>query len=84
MNRERMTTIFTVDPSDYCGLLEIMDEFGDTDTMFAGENEDRESVNISVSHESIVVETFQENGWVRKNVYWRDETQEELFDGKWK
>ena len=39
---------------------------------------------ISVAKDRIDVVTFQSNGWTRRNVYWRDGTTEELFEGKWK
>lgn len=32
----------------------------------------------------IDVVNFQSNGWTRWNVYWRDGTREELFEGKWR
>jgi len=51
-----------------------------------GENEDGESVHISVNEDHILVTTFQKNGWTRNNFYYDDDemTCEELFDGKWK
>ncbi len=75
---------FGLDSTDFPGMLKIMDEFGNSETMYGGENTDHEQVLVSVAQDSIAVTTFQLNGWTRKNVYWRDGTIEELFDGRWK
>lgn len=64
-------------------MLKLMDEKGDSDTAFLGSNENMEDTTTSISHDKIVHVTFQSNGWVRKNIYHRDGTCEEIFDGKW-
>ena len=74
---------FTVDPQDYPGMIAIMDEYGDSDTMYLGTNEHLEDVAISVFKEKISVTTYQANGWIRTNIYWRDRTREELYEGRW-
>lgn len=84
MAKEVRPLTFTVDPSDHNGLRRIMDEYGSSDIPFAGDNENMEEVMISVAKDRIDVVTFQSNGWTRRNVYWRDGTREELFEGKWK
>ena len=84
MEKEVRPLTFTVDPSDYDGLRQIMDEYGDSEVSFSGDNENLEEVMISVANDRIDVGTFQSNGWTRRNVYWRDGTREELFEGKWK
>ena len=81
---EEKALTFTVDPDDPAGMVALMDELGDSKTLYAGVNVHYEDVNISVFNDMIVVVTFQSNGWVRKNVYWRDGTREELYEGKWK
>lgn len=51
---------------------------------FIGTNAEGEKVILSVSPDSIVLETYQSNGWIRKNYY--DENgfpDGETFDGKW-
>lgn len=53
-------------------------------SLFFGDNENLEEVMVSVAKDRIDVVTFQNNGWTRRNVYWRDGTREELFEGKWK
>lgn len=72
-----------VNPFDQKSLNALMDQYGDSTTMFPGTNENGETVHISIFYDKIVVVTLQENGWVRKNIYYRDGTREETFDGKW-
>ncbi|WP_417342055.1 hypothetical protein [Evtepia gabavorous] len=84
MEKQRAT--FTLDPTDYNGLLGIMRDYGDSQFPFFGENEEGEDVEIHVCKDSITVVTYQKNGWVRRNVYTHsdgDITSEELFDGKY-
>lgn len=82
MENQRKTINF--DPLDWESMLKIMDEYGDSDTMFPGANENMEETYISVYQDKIVVSTNQHNGWVRINTYWRDGTREETFKGKWR
>ena len=73
-----------MDWSDIDYLNQIMLKYGEsTDEPFYGLNENGEQVSITVYPDVIVVGTFQENGWYRKNYYHSDGTCEELFDGKW-
>lgn len=71
------------DPSDLEGMRNIMAQHGDSEMPFFGHTEDGEKIIISVFKDKIVTETFQRNGWLRKNVYDWDGTREELFQGKW-
>lgn len=67
------------------GRKAMIDAYGDSDSMFFGENEDGENVYLSIAHTGIVLKTEQENGWVRVNYY--DEngySVGEGFDGKWR
>ena len=72
------------DPTDLDGMLALMDEYGESETLFAGENEDGERTDISIFKEKIMCSTMQQNGWVRRNIYWRDGTREEFYDGRWR
>lgn len=81
---EKKDLNFTLDPSDLGAMCELMDQYGNSDTMFMGVNTRFEETTISIFHEKIIYVTYQHNGWVRKNVYWRDGTREEMFDGRWK
>lgn len=81
MAKEKLT--FTFDSSDFDSMLKLMDEKGNSDTMFMGVNTEFEETTISIFPEKIVYVTYQHNGWVRKNIYWRDGFCEELFEGRW-
>ncbi len=68
------------DPSDFNGILKLMDEYGDRKTMYPGTNENGEAVYISIFPDRIVVDTHQINDWTRRNIYHRDGTREELYE----
>lgn len=72
--------IFNLDTSDWDGMCEIMDKYGDEALPFGGINENGERVLIGVCHDSISIQTFQNNGWLRTNIYNRNGEFEELFD----
>lgn len=81
---EKKDLTFTFDPNDLGSMCELMDKYGGSDTMFMGVNTEFEETEISIFPDKIVYVTYQHNGWVRKNIYWRDGTREEMFDGRWK
>lgn len=81
---EKKDLTFTFDPTDLDAMRGLMDEYGNSDTMFMGVNTELEDTTISIFPEKIVYVTYQRNGWTRKNIYWRDGTREEMFDGRWK
>lgn len=58
---------------------EQMRKYGDTIFPFFGKNENGEDVLISVFDDKIVMETYQENGYIRTNILHEDGTTEELF-----
>lgn len=61
-----------------------MDQYGDSQCMTMGSNEIGEDVAISILHDKIITETYQANGWIRQNAYYRDCCWEELFKSRWK
>lgn len=69
-------------PNDLDSMIEIMDKHNGKDMLF-GENEKGEKTVASIFKDRIEITTYQLNGWIRINVYWRDETIEELFEGRW-
>ena len=71
-----------LDTTDFDSMIALMDKYGDSQYPYFGENEDEEMVSISIFPDNIVTMTSQKNGWHRKNVYWRDGTREELFEGR--
>jgi hypothetical protein len=63
---------------------QLMEEYGDSDTDFIGENEDGEMVRMSIYYDKIIVTTYQNNHWIRKDYYDSDgEYEAEMYDGKW-
>ena len=72
------------DPTDLHGMRAIMDEHGNSNTMYPGTNDNGETTYISVYPERIVIRTEQDNGWNRINTYYRDGSRDETFDGKWR
>lgn len=74
-------TSLKFDPSDWDGMIDLMDKYGDSEMPFDGKNQDGEAVLVSISKDNIAVRTYQNNGWIRINTYWRDGTTEETYDG---
>lgn len=72
-----------INPDNYAALIELMDHEKDYPTVLVGENVNGESTIIDIESDFIEVETHQKNGWIRRNVYWRDMAIEELYDGRW-
>jgi len=68
------------DPTDQEAMNKLMDEHGDSKTMYPGTNEHGESVYISIFNDKIVTMTSQTNGWNPKNIYYRDGSREETFE----
>lgn len=63
--------------------VRLMREYGHC-APFDGLNEDGERIVLSVAPESILLETYQHNGWIRQN--WFDENgcpAGETFSGRW-
>ena len=72
------------DPQDHEGLCRLMDRASEFRGLMRGINDDGETIHIMIYADKVTVDTFQENGWIRRNTYWRDWSQEETFEGKWK
>ena len=74
-----MADSIRLDPTDLKGMIELMDKYGDSQTLYPGENDEGELVHIFIFHDMIVTETLQSNNWIRKNIYYRDGSREELY-----
>ena len=78
-----------INPRDRDGLIAVMDDCKANPKKYEqyliGKNESGEKILLYVNEDNIVVETWQSNGWIRKNYYYRDPDcpDEELFDGRW-
>lgn len=82
MDKKELT--FNVDTTDHKALVKLMDDMGGNPNLYVGKNEEGEQVQISIEREKITIETHQVNGWIRQNIYYRDGTSDETFDGKWR
>lgn len=73
-----------LDTDDLEGMIALMDELGsEPDTIYSGGNESGETLHISIFPDKISVLVFQGNGWLRRSVYHRDGTSEEIYEGRW-
>lgn len=62
----------------------LMKEYGNSTTDFIGENEDGETVAMAIYTDKIIVTTYQNNHWIRKDYYDKDGYYEaEMYEGKW-
>lgn len=72
-----MDKTFEIDLTDLKASRKLMDELGESKTMFFGRNAYGETTCTSITHESIVMETYQDNGWIRQNwLYYNGDTEE--------
>ena len=66
------------------GRCKLMQKYGDSQTAYTGHNVEGEMVMVSISHESIVVQTYQSNHWIREDWYDKDGFYEaETYKGRW-
>lgn len=71
---------FEFNPDDLYQLKWLVDKADYFDMPLAGVNEDGEDTMVEVTNDFVLVWTFQENGWTRKNYYYIDGTVEELYE----
>lgn len=64
-------------------LVSLMDKFGEKGEILAGDNNNGEPSIVKVSKSCVVVETYQDNGWLKVEYYHRDGTYEETYGGRW-
>lgn len=77
---------FYFDSTDPKLIRDLIEKYGDSETMFTGTNEEGELMTFSIDTErGIITNTYQKNGWVRVNYYDTDGYDAgETFDGRWK
>lgn len=65
----------------YEDLLQFVDE---EELPVIGRWEDSEELMLVYpsNGDCIMTRTFQNNGWIRRNVFWKDGVVEEIFEGK--
>lgn len=69
--------------SNLSSMRSLMEKYGNSEFPFSGKNNEGEMVEISIFHDFITVKTYQSNGWVRLDSFWKDGTTEQTFDGRW-
>ena len=63
---------------------QLMREYGNSTADFIGKNEDGEMVMMAIYTDKIIVTTYQNNHWIRKDYYDSEGFYEaEMYDGKW-
>ena len=70
------------DLCDERDLLEVCEKYHYLSTMLFGKTSEDEDMTISVNEDNVVTVVYQNNKWVRKNIYTVDAV-EELYEGKW-
>lgn len=68
-----------IDYSNYEQLVDLMNHADDYPYMLVGENQNGEFTTTSITPNLVILETLQDNGWVRKNIFHRDGMVEETF-----
>ena len=81
-NRNTISEI-VFDPTDFTSMENLMRNHEKYSTMLMGNNGDGETTELHILSDHILLVTYQNNHWIRKNYYWADGTMEELFEGKW-
>lgn len=71
MDMDRLAAL-AADFGNPASRRQMMQEFGDYPNALSGANENGEQTLISICPNSLIVKTFQENGWVRVNEYGAD------------
>lgn len=82
-NESRTLTITPEELKDEFYMKTLRNKYGYRKDPFYGVNEDDEPVEIHVSYSQVLIITYQNNHWIRYNVYKEDGTNEEYFEGKW-
>ena len=64
-----MENTITIDFADSKQVKKLMEDYHDIDYPLCAENEEGKRQLIHVGAESVIVETFQHNGWIRVTEY---------------
>lgn len=72
--------MFEFNPTNLTSMRKLMQKYGDTDTMKFGVNKNGEDVSISICTDRIIVNTYQKNNKVRKNIYYITGESEEIYE----
>lgn len=75
-----MTCIDCIDFTSAKQINDLCKDFEKYKEPLVGHNEDGETVITQIHEDMIVSETFQSNGWTRKNIFYTDGSSEELYE----
>ncbi len=67
-------------PENSAAMIDLMDKCKGSSHMYFGSNAKKEEVTLSIFYDKIICVTYQENGWTRTNIYYRNGDQEETYD----
>lgn len=80
---DKKLTFDVIQVHDWAMFIDLMHHHEDYPEELFGKNQDGEMIGVSVNRDNIVVTTWQNNKWIRKDVYHLDGTQEEIYEGRW-
>ena len=69
----------TIDLTDLSAMRVLMDTYNNYPELMLARTNTGESVLVSIRPDHIIADTTQQNGWIRRNVLWRDGSSEELY-----
>ena len=58
--------------SDYDTINKLIKKYGEKGLFTTGENDEGESIIITIYSNRVVTKTLQKNNWMRINIYWAD------------
>lgn len=64
------------DLNNYDDFQDICRKYGNTDSMLFGKTENDELMTISINFDNVITEVYQDNDWIRKNIYTKDSVEE--------
>lgn len=69
-----------ITPSNFKSLVDLMDRADEFDMPLFGENESGETTITSINDDNVIIETIRGNGWVMKDIFRRDGTEEHIVE----
>lgn len=66
--------------SDYDTINKLIKKYGAKGLFTTGENDEGESIIITIYSDRVVTKTLQKNNWMRINTYWEDGNIDEIYE----
>lgn len=74
-----------IDFGDPNSIVDAMKKFGDSRSPYSGSNDEGETILVHIGPTDLILETFQSNGWVRKDFFNEyGELEGQTYDGRWR